>query len=213
MLISGLIVIIFLLVMTVIILVLIKKNLKINKIIKIAIIMSLLISCIIFGAIQYSKRSTSFRFTNTTDLSGENINGVQLYDDIHSKDFIKKYGTNLKRLDNDLFDYYRLNNDLVIATNKNRQIIRITTDYNSANIKITTAFNQANTTLKTSKGINLENSIEDIIKAYGENYYMRIDASKGMVMGYVDKNKNSTLEFFYSQNKVTQIKYDISSMQ
>ena len=191
---------IFLLIITLIILVIIKKKVEIKKIFKIIIIFLLLISCVIFGATQFFKRSNSFRFTKTTDLSRENINGVQLYDDIYSNDFIKKYGTNFKRLDNDLFDYYKLNNDLVIATNKNRQIIRITTVYN-----------QANTTLKTSKGINLENFIDDIIKAYGENYYMRIDDSKGMVIGYVDRKKKATLEFFYSQNKVTQIQYDISS--
>jgi len=199
--------------MTLIILVMINKKVEIKKIIKIIIIMLLLISCVIFGATQFFKRSNSFRFTKTSDLSGENINGVQLYDYIDNEDFIKKYGINLKRLDNDLFDYYKLNNDLVIATNKNRQIIRITTDFSEANIRITTVYNQGNTALKTSKGINLQNSINDIIKAYGENYYMRIDDSKGMVLGYVDKKNKATLEFFYSQNKVTQIQYDISSMQ
>lgn len=196
------IVIIFLLTMTLIILALIKKKVKTNKIFKIIIIILLLISCILFGTNQYLQRSSSFRFTKTTNLIGENINGLQLYDNIDSKEFIKKYGTNLRRIDNALFDYYNLSNGLEIATNKTRQIIRIAT-----------VSNQVNTTVKTNKGISLESSVDDIIKAYGENYYKRMDDSGVAVIGYVDQKRKTTLEFFNYRNKVTEIRYDISSMQ
>jgi len=148
------------------------------------IIMLLLISCVILGAYQYLQRSSNFFFTKTTNLSEENINGLQLYDDISSKAFIIKYGTNIERLDNALFDYYNLSDGLVIATDKQKQIIRITTGYN-----------QTNTTLKTSKGINIESSVDDVIRAYGENYYKRMDDSGVPVIGYVDQQRKITLEF------------------
>ena len=196
------IVIIFLLAMILIIFTLIKKRVKVKKIFKIIIIILLLISCIIFLANQYLQRSSSFIFTKTTNLAYENINGLKLYDDIDTKEFIKKYGTNLMRIDNTLFDYYNLSNGLEIATNKNRQIIRIDT-----------GFNQVNTTLKTSKGINLESTTDDIIKAYGENYYKRMDDSGIPVIGYIDQKRKITLEFFNYQNKVKKIRYDISLMQ
>ena len=166
------------------------------------IIMLILISCVTFGAYQYFQRSSSFFLTETTNLSEENINGLQLYDDIGSKGFIEKYGTNIERIDNALFDYYNLSSGLVIATDKQKKIIRITT-----------GFNQTNTTLKTSKGINIESSVDDVIRAYGENYYKRMDDSGVPVIGYVDHKRKTTLEFFNYQSKVTMIRYDISSMQ
>lgn len=164
--------------------------------------MLLLISCVVFGAYQYFQRSSSFIFTKTTNLNEENICGLQLYDDIGSKMFIEKYGTNIKKLDNSLFDYYELSNGLEIATNKQKQIIRISI-----------SSSQMNTILKTSKGINLDSSVNDVIKDYGENYYKRMDDSGVSLIGYVDKNRNVTLEFYNYKNKVTMIRYDISSMQ
>ncbi|MBU3113686.1 hypothetical protein [Clostridium lacusfryxellense] len=88
-----------------------------------------------------------------------------------------------------------------IATNKDRQVIRIVID------------DETDISIKTSKNINLKNSVDDVIKAYGTNYYKRIDDTGMSVIGYVDKKSKVTLEFFNNQNKVTMIRYDISSMQ
>jgi len=179
----------------------IKRRFRLNKVFRIIIIMLLLICCTIFGAYQYLQRSSSFIFTKTTNFNEENIGGLQLYKNINSEEFIKKYGTNSQRIDNVLFDYYKLSDGLVIATNKNRQIIRIIID------------DESNKSIKTSKGINLKSSVDDVIKAYGANYYKRMDDTGVSVIGYVDKKSNVTLEFFNYKNKVTMIRYDISSMQ
>ena len=197
----GMVVIIFVLIMTLITLLLIKKKVEVKKIFKIIIIILVLISCVIGGVSLYSQRSSSFIFTKTTNFNEENIAKLQLYESIDSEEFVKKYGTNLQRIDNALFDYYDLSDGLVIATNKNRQIIRIKVDDKSDN------------SIKTSKGINLESSIDDVIRAYGENYYKRIDDLGIPVIGYIDRKKKITLEFFYYENKVEMIRYDISSMQ
>lgn len=177
-----------------------KRKFRLKKVFKNIIIMLLLICCIIFVAYKYLQRSSSFIFTKTTNFNEENIGGLQLYKNINGKEFIKKYGTNSHRIDNALFDYYKLSDGLIIATNKDRQIIRITDD-------------ESNKSIKTSKGINLKSSVDDVIKAYGANYYKRMDDTGVSVIGYVDKKSKVTLEFFNYKNKVTMIRYDISSMQ
>jgi hypothetical protein len=187
--------------MTLIVLELIKKKVKKNKIFKTITIILLLICCVVFGAYQYLKRSSSFILTKTTNIE-ENINGLQLYDNIDSKEFVKKYGTNFKRLDNTLYDYYSLDDSLIIATNKQKQIIRI--------ILVN---GQSISTFKTSKGIKLGSQIDDVIKVYGENYYNRMSDIGVPVIGYVDKKRKINLEFFNYKNKVTVIRYDINSME
>jgi hypothetical protein len=199
----GIIISIFLLTVTVLIVGLIKKKFPIKKTFKIIIIILLFISCIIFGAYEYFQRSSSFRFTKTTTLSQENIDGVQMYESIDSKEFIQNYGTNLKRIDNALFDYYKLSDGLEIATNKQRQIIRVVIN------------TETNSNMKTSKGIGLGSSIDDVINAYGTNYYKRTEEQMpwSPVIGYVDHERKVTIEFWNVKNKVVEIKYDIASME
>jgi hypothetical protein len=106
-----------------------------------------------------------------------------------------------KKMDNALFDYYKLSNGLVIATNESRQIIRIQIDDKSA------------AGMKTSKGIGLGSSVDEVVKIYGENYYKRMDDIGVPVIGYIDRKRKVKLEFFYYQDKITMIRYDISSMK
>ena len=168
---------------------------------KVMIIILVLISCFILSTTAFSQRSRSFIFTKTTYLNEENIGGLQLYDNIDSKEFVKKYGMNTPKLDNDLFDYYKLSNGLTIATNKNRQIIRIAIDDSPGN------------SIKTSKNIGIGSSVDEIIKVYGNKYYKRMSDIGVSVIGYVDKDRKINLEFFNYQNTVTMIRYDINSMQ
>lgn len=172
-----------------------------RNIFKIIIIILVLVSCVIIGFSVFSQRSNSFIFTKTTKLSEEHIGGLQLYDNINSKEFIKKYGIKIQRLENDLFDYYKLSNDLTIAVNKNRQIIRIIIDDTSGN------------SIKTSKGIGVGSSVDEIIKVYGNNYYKRMSDTGVPVIGYVDKEREINIEFFNYEKTVVMIRYDINAMQ
>lgn len=199
----GITISIFLLGITVLVVGFIKKKLTIKSVFKIIIIMLLLISCTIFGAYEYFQRSSSFMFTKTTALSQENINGIQMYESIDSKDFIQKYGTNLERIDNALFDYYKLSDGLKIATNKQNQIIRVVIN------------SETNSNMTTSKGIGLGSSVDDVINAYGTNYYKRTEEQMpwSPVIGYVDHERKVTIEFWNANNKVVEIRYDITSME
>ncbi|MBN7577102.1 hypothetical protein C1H57_22895 [Clostridium sp. 2-1] len=199
----GIIISIFLLTSTVLTLGFIKKKFSIKKIFKIIITILLLICCIIFGAYKYFQRSSSFMFTKTTTLGQENIDGIQMYESIDSKEFIQKYGTNLEKIDNALFNYYKLSDGLEIATNKQRQIIRVIIN------------SETNSNMKTSKGIRLGSSVDDVINAYGTNYYKRTEEQmpSSPVIGYVDHEKKVTIEFWNAEDKVVEIRYDITSME
>jgi hypothetical protein len=198
--ITGIVIIIFLVTMTLVILAIVKGKVKGKKIIKIIIITLILTSCFLFGAFQYFQRSSSFIFARSTNLE-ENINSLRLYDKIDSKEFIKKYGINIKSPDYEGYDYYNLSDGLLIATNKQKQIIAIMNRDTSES------------TIKTGKGIKLESSVDNIIKFYGPNYYKRMDDTGLSVIGYVDKKRKINLELFYYQNKVKEIRYTINSMQ
>ncbi|OPJ60270.1 hypothetical protein [Clostridium chromiireducens] len=201
--ISGIIISIFLLAVTVLAVELIKKKLTIKKVFKRIIIILLLISCTALGAYKCLQRSSSFMFTKTTSLSQENIDGISMYESIDSKEFVQKYGTNLERIDNALFDYYKLSDGLEIATNKQRQIIRVVIN------------SDVKSNMKTSKGIGLGSSVDDIINAYGTNYYKRTEEQmpSSPVIGYVDHERNVTIEFWNVENRVVEIRYDITSME
>jgi hypothetical protein len=193
---------IFLVAMILIIMILTKRKFRMKKIFKNITIIFIIISCALFSAYEYFQRSSKFIFTKTTNLTEESVGGVRLYENIDDKEFTNKYMANYQKIDNTtLFDYYKLSNGLTIATNKNRQIIRIIIYVKSDN------------SIKTSKGIGLGSSVDDVIKAYGENYYKRMDDIGVPVIGYVDQKRKVTIEFFNYENKVTMIRYDISSMQ
>lgn len=162
----------------------------------------LLIGCVILSPYLLLQRSSIFIFTKTTNLSGESLVGIQLYQSINSEEFIKKYGMNLKNIDNALYAYYDLGHGLQIATNKKKQVIRI-------------AHSNGDTLYKTNKGISLGSSIDEVINAYGPNYYKRTDDQmpESPVIGYVDHKRKVTIEFFNVNNKVVKIMYDITSIQ
>lgn len=176
-----------------------KKNIRT----KIFIIILVLICCSAFGIYFFSQRSSNFIFVKTTTLKQENIDGLKMYESIDSREFVKKYGTNLKKINNALFEYYRLSNGLEIATNKQRQIIRIIVSMDT------------NSGIKTNKGIGVGSGINDVIKVYGTNYYKRNEEQmpSSPVIGYVDHKREVTIEFWNVKNKVAEIRYDIASIE
>jgi hypothetical protein len=93
-----------------------------------------------------------------------------------------------------------LKNGVVIAINKNRQIIRIDGNKTSREITIATS------------------TINDVITAYGNNYYKRITDQGMSVIGYFDQQRHVTIEFgYYPQSpipdSISSIRYDITSME
>ncbi|WP_312857265.1 hypothetical protein [Neobacillus endophyticus] len=56
----------------------------------------------------------------------------------------------------------------------------------------------------TNKGISKGDSKDEVIKAYGKNYYERIDTGSNII-GYLDKVKKISIEFGLNNNKVNGI--------
>ncbi|WNR43676.1 hypothetical protein [Paenibacillus roseipurpureus] len=170
-----------------------RKKLKIFAIITI-IIVSLGIG--INSYFDLGFRTLKYYTTTSTDLTNENISGVKLNQSIKSEEFLNNVGE-LKSLENALFNYYRSNKGMDVATEKNDDLI----------IRIATYSNN----FKTNKGISIGNDLNTILEQYGYQYYERFEQGF-MIIGYIDKRNKRALEFCMVDNKVYSIRLDKSRM-
>jgi hypothetical protein len=169
------------------------------------VVLSILVYGVYYGWMSLPiHRSSAFWRTATTDLSNESIWGLSLSQSIDSQQFNKSFGPYMKRKENAIYEVYELSDydtgshSAQFIVNKQRQIISIS------------YFGVA----KTTKGIGYGNSVEDVIRAYGNNYYKRVTEQGLSVIGYVDQKEHTTIEFGYNQkqNTVEGIRIDIASM-
>ena len=166
-----------------------------------------MISVVVFGLFvvasvlffkQNFPRSFHQKFTETTVLQTENINGFSVFDDIHSDRFIGIYGKlNHKSADNDLYNYYKIQEGVEIATSANGGILRFIVE---------------NSSIATSRGIKVGDSLVKVKKAYGENFYKRTEQGLDII-GYVDKKSHQSLEFWHDQKKVLFYRLEDITMQ
>ncbi|MEH7112846.1 hypothetical protein V7124_10755 [Neobacillus niacini] len=143
-------------------------------------------------------RSFHHTFTETTDLSNENIEGLFLNNEFYSEEMSQKYGKKTeKSRDVTDYDYFELKKGIEVAVNKTGQITRfIVTDGD----------------LGTAKGIKIGNEKKDIIKVYRDKYYFRSEQGADII-GYVDKKRETSLEFWLFEDKVKFYKLDNTSMK
>ncbi|WP_100372247.1 hypothetical protein [Bacillus sp. FJAT-45037] len=62
--------------------------------------------------------------------------------------------------------------------------------------------------VSTTKEISLASDYEDIVRAYGDDYYKREEQSF-RIIGYPDKELNATLEFWILNEELHRIKFEI----
>lgn len=143
-------------------------------------------------------RSYHHTFTKTTDLSKENIEGLLLKDDLNSEEITKKYGKKTEQSRNVTgFNYFELKKGIEIAVNEKGHITR---------------FSITDNNLETAKGMKIGDNKEDVIKAYGKNHYFRSEQGVDII-GYVDKERNTSIEFWLFNDKVEFYKLDSKSMK
>ena len=173
-----------------------KKNTLIILIIYLSIF--LVIGLLLIRVILSDSRSYHQTFTKSTDLSNENIEGLYLNDNINSEKVVSKYGEISKpSQDNNLYNYYYLTKNIEIATNKNdSKIIRFCVDDEN---------------LRTEKGVSIGDSKEKAINLYGKNYYTRIEQGVEII-GYVDKEKDCSIEFWLNEKGIFYIRFDYNYM-
>ncbi|MEH6939963.1 hypothetical protein V7056_19265, partial [Bacillus sp. JJ664] len=93
--------------------------------------------------------------------------------------FIHRFGEPVKHMDSDDYTYYRIKKNIIAVDKKNLKITRIMF---------------SNKTSETFNGIKLNDPIKKAIKAYGHNYYKRVEQGTDII-GYVDQEKGWILEF------------------
>lgn len=170
------------------------------------LVLIILIAIIGYRTITFFTEGRSYYFKDTvsTNLSNESFGQVRLYDNIHNPSFIKLYGTPLSREDNDLYDYYHWESGLETASiinGKNKgDIVRLIISEAEESIK-------TKTSLKTSKGIVIGSTKQDVIDSYGLSYYKRREQGVDIV-GYVDQKLGTTIEFWFGDGKVELIRLD-----
>lgn len=177
----------------------IRKNRLISIISIVVLILLVTFTCFLMGVIPPDSRSYHHSSTESTDLSNENIEGLYLNDKINSEKIVSKYGEiSTLSQDNDQYNYYYLTEGVEIATEKNDyKIIRFCVN------------NDKN--LETEKGVSIGDNKEKVINLYGENYYTRLEQGLDII-GYVDKEKDWSIEFWLSEEGVCDIRFDYNYM-
>ncbi|OKL36942.1 hypothetical protein BLL40_08160 [Domibacillus mangrovi] len=143
-------------------------------------------------------RSYHHTFTKTTDLGKENIEGLFLNDDFYSEEISQKDGMKTEQSrDVTDYNYFELKKGIEIAVNKTGKITRF-------------IINDRN--LETAKGIKIGDKKDDMIKAYGNSHYSRSEQGADII-GYVDKKRDISIEFWLLEDKVNFYRLDNKSMK
>ncbi|CEH33533.1 hypothetical protein [Romboutsia lituseburensis] len=154
------------------------------------IIASILVLFVFIFLSLFLREDKEFKFyiAKSINLSKENIEGIYLGDSIDDYKIKNKYENSLTPdNDNSKYNYYNLTDGIEIATNKDdSKIIRFIIDDEN---------------IKTFRGIHVGDNKNQIIKSYGKNYYKRVEQGAD-VIGYVDKDKQWSLEFWLFENNV-----------
>lgn len=147
---------------------------------------------------QTFPRSYHHLITNNTNLANENVDGLFVNDDFYSGKISEKYGEQTEQSrDVENYDYFKLSNGIEVAVNNKGEMAR---------------FNVTDSNLKTAKGIKIGDEKKVIIQTYGNNYYYRMEQGSDII-GYADKKRNISLEFWLSDNKVIFIRLDSITMK
>ncbi|OXB94643.1 hypothetical protein [Parageobacillus galactosidasius] len=169
-----------------------------------------LITIIMFSILTSCSRSQYFQNTKSTDLSNESFGGLRLHDNIYDASFLKLYGEQRElSQDNNLYNYYRPLPDLEIGTiikgSRKGEIVRLIIGFEESQKK--------ESKLHTAKGITIGSKKDDILRAYGKNYYKR--SEQGVeIIGYVDRKQHATLEFWLDhKDRVFEIRLDDENVQ
>ncbi|WP_142283059.1 hypothetical protein [Gottfriedia solisilvae] len=167
---------------------------KVNRIVLCVLMVNLLLS-----GCSSESREEVMKEVKSTDLSNENIQGIELGMSINDESFIENYGPFSALPDNKQYTSTR-NYDQYW----NEHIIMSVDRANSEILQIGTL--DKNDNFSTVKGIKNGSTIEDVISTYGENYYKYEDKEQSInVIGYVDRQDNIDLAFTYINDEVISV--------
>jgi hypothetical protein len=131
--------------------------------------------------------------TISTSLTGENIHSITL--DSSEIDVIKAFG---KPASVDVTEKPKAKYLNYVHTKNDGKLV-----FCIINNKVE-RYNFSDKRYRTSRGITIGNTVEDVKKAYGKNYVERTDTD-GRVMLFVDKKHKESIEFILDKGKVKNI--------
>lgn len=120
----------------------------------------------------------------STDLSGENINSVSLSS---KEETVFEHFGEPKKIHE-------------ISSPKTEYIIYNDIEFGLKNNKVFRYFFTGNH--RTSKGIGMGDSSNQVIETYGEDYYVRTDTGADII-GYIDKQHGVSIEFSFHEYELT----------
>jgi hypothetical protein len=128
-------------------------------------------------------------WVSSTPLDGEGIDEVHLGDELDTKYLTEKYGT-FGRINNDFYKEFLDFESLRIASDKNNRIVLLSS---------------ISSQMTTRKGIRVGDSTQDVIQAYGPNYFIGREQGNNKIV-YLDRKKNIRLEFWEYNDQVVSIR-------
>jgi hypothetical protein len=170
----------------------------IKKILLIVSIILVLCIGVFFLLVKHNlPRSFHHTYTKNTDLKGENVKGLHLFDNIRDKKFLDTYGEQLhESAKNENHKYFKIEKDIEIAVNGKGEIVRFIVGGE----------------VPTSKGIKVGDSLKKVKVAYGKKNYFRSEQGVN-ILGYVDKKRNQSIEFWHYEDKILFYRFDDNSME
>ena len=149
---------------------------------------------IIALSVYFIYNADKYRTIKSTDLNGENINGVSLMKKYNESDIEKIFGkvtTKSEDKNYSIYGTYTEQYDLSLYVNKDNNIMKINAGLQDIS-------------LKTNKGITKGSTLADVEKYYGINYFRKnhsdfMGSGDWYTITYVDKNNRSKITFSFSE--------------
>lgn len=143
---------------------------------------------IIVVVIGWSIYMMNHNFVSSTDLSGENIGGISLYETVDDA-FKEKYG-DYEEQDNAYYKESLQFDTFNVGTSQQDQIVYISA---------------SKPAMGTDAGIQIGDSIQKVFDTYGENYYTYDEMGLGTSVNYIDRDQGLHLQFWYKNDEVASI--------
>lgn len=130
-------------------------------------------------------------FVASTDLNEENIDNIGFKDDLNIADLTDKYGA-YEMGDNVYFPTFLQFENINIGANDEKEVVYLRTE---------------DPNMQTSKGIAINDPLEDVFSLYGENYYKYSEMGRDDSINYVDRDLRLHIQFWYRDDRVVRISF------
>lgn len=159
-----------------------------KKYIKFALILTLFLFLFVLISGCDKNKMTFYENTKSINLSDENIKSITINSDLSEVKKVFGKPKKIETINSPSSKYY------IFDDNKEKGELEFKIIKNKVERYLI-----SDNEFKTSNGIAIGDSKENVIKAYGKNYYERTDTGSNII-GYFDKKNKLNLEFAMDKN-------------